>query len=165
MYNSNKVIPGIIIFVLMVTFPIWLNHGKAVSAPKPILPEGRCVESKEFMRANHMELLKEWRVLAIREGMRIYTSSDGSRFWISLQNGCMKCHHNKQQFCDKCHDFASVKPYCWNCHISPETKEFGPAKATCLLKLFRVSVDLREGAKPRHGEHGGHGEMDKRGGH
>jgi len=165
MYNADKVIPGIVIFVLIVTFPIWWNHGQAVSGPKPVLPEGRCVESKEFMRAYHMQLLNEWRVLAVREGMRVYTSSDGRRFWISLQKGCMECHRNKQQFCDKCHDFLAVKTYCWNCHIPPETKEFSPAKATGLLKLFRVPVDLRGGARTTQGGYSGHGEIDKGGEH
>ncbi len=29
MYDENKVIPMIIIFVIMVTFPLWYNLGKA----------------------------------------------------------------------------------------------------------------------------------------
>ncbi len=142
MYNSDKVIPGIIIFVLFVTLPIWWNHGKTVAAPQPELPLGRCVESKEYMRSHHMQLLNQWRNMAIRDGMRVYTSSDGARFWIGLQNGCMKCHHDKSKFCDRCHQFAAVEPYCWNCHIPPETKKFGPPKATKLLKLFHVPVTL-----------------------
>ncbi len=163
MYNSDKVIPGIIIFVLLVTFPIWLNHGKAVSAPKPELPKGECVESKSYMRSHHMQLLNEWRNLAIRDGMRTYVASDGDKFWISLQNGCMKCHQSKKKFCDRCHEFAAVKPYCWNCHIPPETKEFGPPEATTLLKIFGVPVDLRQAGA--QGKKAQHGEIDKGGEH
>ena len=32
---------------------------------------------------------------------------------------CVKCHSNKERFCDRCHDYAGVKPTCWNCHIVP----------------------------------------------
>ncbi|HFQ90185.1 MAG TPA: cytochrome C, partial [Desulfobulbus sp.] len=27
MYDSDKIIPGLIIFVLFITFPVWYNHG------------------------------------------------------------------------------------------------------------------------------------------
>jgi hypothetical protein len=39
---------------------------------------------------------------------------------MSLQNSCMKCHSNKKEFCDKCHNYVAVKPYCWSCHIAPK---------------------------------------------
>jgi hypothetical protein len=32
----------------------------------------------------------------------------------------MKCHDNKEEFCDKCHLYAGVTPYCWDCHIDPK---------------------------------------------
>ncbi len=161
MYNSDKVIPGIIIFAAIVLFPIWWNHGKAVSAPKVKVPEGSCVESREFMRANHMQLLNEWRNLAIREGMRFYESSTGKRFWISLQNECMKCHSSKKEFCDKCHEFSAVRPYCWNCHIPPEVKKFGPPEESVLYKIFGIPVKL--GEQKKVSEH--HGAKEKKGHH
>jgi hypothetical protein len=42
---------------------------------------------------------------------------------MSLQNGCMRCHSNKKKFCDECHNYMAVKPYCWDCHIQPKEKE------------------------------------------
>ncbi|MCF7809732.1 hypothetical protein K9N50_01950 [bacterium] len=33
---------------------------------------------------------------------------------------CIECHSNKEQFCDRCHTYMSVDPYCWDCHIIPE---------------------------------------------
>jgi hypothetical protein len=42
---------------------------------------------------------------------------------MSLQNGCMQCHSNKKKFCDECHNYLSVKPFCWDCHIQPAEKE------------------------------------------
>ncbi|MBW2266037.1 MAG: hypothetical protein JRF28_07735 [Deltaproteobacteria bacterium] len=45
---------------------------------------------------------------------------------MSLQNTCMSdnCHAKKTEFCDQCHDYTAVEPYCWDCHIVPkEPKE------------------------------------------
>jgi hypothetical protein len=42
---------------------------------------------------------------------------------MSLQNTCMQCHPNKAEFCDRCHNYASVKPYCWDCHVEPKEKK------------------------------------------
>ncbi len=72
------------------------------------------------MRANHMRLLNDWRDLVVREGERTYTAADGKVYEISLTGTCLKCHSNKETFCDRCHDYAGVTPSCWNCHIIPE---------------------------------------------
>jgi len=44
-------------------------------------------------------------------------------FDMSLSNTCLSCHTNKAEFCDKCHGYASVDPYCWDCHVDPNVKE------------------------------------------
>ncbi|MCU4138397.1 MAG: hypothetical protein MW689_000186 [Thermodesulfobacteria bacterium] len=122
MYDANKVIPGIIIFILFFTIPIWLNFGRLEAIPKPELPkkEKKCIESKEYMRAYHMKLLDDWRKKAIRENKYIYTASDGKKYFISLQRTCFKCHNDTEKFCDKCHNFVITHPDCWDCHIAPE---------------------------------------------
>ncbi|MBI3813527.1 MAG: sulfate reduction electron transfer complex DsrMKJOP subunit DsrJ [Nitrospinae bacterium] len=124
MYDGNKIITGLIIFACLVTFPFLYNFGKANAKPDPKLDtpviqqmkEKRCIETKEFMRANHMQLLDEWRE-AVRDGKRVYVNSSGESYKISLQNTCLKCHSNTKEFCDECHDYMSVKIYCWDCHI------------------------------------------------
>ncbi len=131
MYNGGKIIIGLIIFIGLVTFPIFYNMGKPAAMPEPKLDtpeiqklqEKHCVESKDYMRANHMQLLNDWRDWAVRDGKRIYVNSDGKQFTISLQNTCMHCHSNKKEFCDNCHTYANVKPYCWSCHVAPKEKE------------------------------------------
>lgn len=131
MYNSGKVIIGIIIFVVLATLPFWVNMGKAAAKPDPkidtpvieSLAEKRCVEPKEFMKTEHMTLLNEWRDAALRDGKRLYVASDGKEYDINLQNTCMNCHSNKKKFCDECHNYAAVKPYCWDCHIAPKEDE------------------------------------------
>lgn len=131
MYNAKFVIPGIIVFAGLFTAPFWINmlsssheEVKVVLPAEPVTFFGEarseCVESREWMAANHMELLLEWRDQALREGKRIYVASNGKKWETSLQNTCMACHSNKADFCDKCHDANSVNPYCWDCHVIPQ---------------------------------------------
>lgn len=128
--NKKIITIGLIIFVALVTFPFWYNIGE-VSAPEPVLTEKakaakECVAPTEFMRTSHMQLLNQWRTEVVRNGTRIYTNVNGKEHKMSLSSGegsCMDCHANKAEFCDKCHTYASVDPYCWQCHIEPEEKK------------------------------------------
>jgi hypothetical protein len=131
MYDKGKIFLGLLVFVAIVAFPFVYNIGTDVVKPEPKIdtPEiqkmaiKQCVEPKAFMRAEHMKLLNEWRDSVVREGNRIYVGFEGKRYNISLQNTCMKCHSNKKEFCDTCHNYMAVKPYCWDCHIAPKEKE------------------------------------------
>ena len=67
-----------------------------------------------------MKLLDQWRNDVVREGKRIYISSTGKQYEMSLQNTCAKCHAKKSQFCDRCHNYVEVSPKCWDCHIAPK---------------------------------------------
>jgi hypothetical protein len=76
------------------------------------------------MKAEHMVLIDFWRDSVVREMNRQYVSTaNHKKFNMSLQNGCMRCHSNKKKFCDECHNYMAVKPYCWDCHIQPKEKE------------------------------------------
>jgi hypothetical protein len=123
MYNKGTIIPGLAIFVLFVTFPLWFNaFSTASTVPKPELPPGgekECVASATEMRANHMALLNVWRDDVLREGDRVAVTVGGKEYRKGLQMACMQCHTNKEKFCDSCHEYVSVKPYCWDCHLSP----------------------------------------------
>jgi hypothetical protein len=122
MYNSKYIIPGLLIFVGLVTFPFWVNLVSAeYQRPELALPadQKECIEPVEYMRTEHMNLLDTWRDEALREGKRTYTASNGKVWETSLQNTCMQCHTNKAEFCDKCHETNSVDPYCWDCHVAP----------------------------------------------
>ncbi len=133
MYNGGKIIVGLIIFVALFTFPFYYNIGKVNAKPEPkidtpaiqhLAPEEKhCVQPKSFMRGGHMQLLNQWRDSAVRDGSRVYEGMGGKKYYISLQNTCMKCHSNKKEFCDKCHNYMGVTPYCWSCHIAPKEKE------------------------------------------
>jgi hypothetical protein len=107
---------------MIVLFPFWYNRGKAVPPPEVKLTEQakaakECVLAKDYMRAEHMQLLDLWRESVVRQADRVYTNPKGKQFVMSLSNTCLDCHSNKADFCDKCHNYASVRPYCWDCHI------------------------------------------------
>ena len=137
MFDAKYIIPGLLLFVGLLTAPFWLNLASSAPVrPEVALPERAvllngeesegCIEPKEWMAANHMTLLLDWRDAALREGKRVYVAGDGRKWETSLQNTCMACHGNKTEFCDKCHNANSVNPYCWDCHITPQgnTYEF-----------------------------------------
>ena len=122
MYDGKYIIPGLIVFVVLMTFPIWKNMGNAGAVPKPEKPEGvtKCVEPAQYMRTSHMKMLDDWRDEVLRDGDRKPIEIDGVKYEKSLMNGCMKCHTDKKKFCDECHTYTSVKPYCWDCHFLPK---------------------------------------------
>lgn len=113
------------------------------------LSDKECVEPAEYMRQNHMQLLLQWRDAKVRDGQSVYINSKGKAYDISLEGTCLKCHNDKpvsssvpstvaktnisasnaaptnltsdgsNEFCFSCHNYASVKPNCWNCHADP----------------------------------------------
>ncbi len=128
-YHKKQVMTGLVIFIALITFPFWYNYGKAAPAPKVELSKEAkaakvCVRPTDFMKTEHMQLLDEWRDVVVRTGQRMYVNEEGKAFDMSLSNTCMECHSNKAEFCDRCHDYASADPYCWDCHIdNPKEKK------------------------------------------
>ena len=127
--NKNTIIVGLAIFVIAVLSPFWFNMVTTTqAAPEPELSAKakaakKCVLDKYDMRANHMSLLDEWRDSVVRDADRMYTAANGHTFNMSLstgENSCLGCHEDKAKFCDSCHNYASVTPYCWECHTTPE---------------------------------------------
>jgi hypothetical protein len=130
MYDKGTVGTGLVIFLVLITFPFWYNLGKAAPAPKlELTKEAKeaktCVRPTSYIKVEHMQLLDVWRDTVVRDGKRIYVNEEGKHFNMSLSNTCMECHYNKDKFCDACHTYASADPYCWDCHIEnpKETKE------------------------------------------
>ena len=127
--NKNMIVTGLVVFALAVLSPFWFNMITATqAAPEPELSskakaEKKCVLDKYDMRANHMSLLDEWRDSVVRDADRLYTAANGHTFNMSLstgENSCLGCHDDKAKFCDSCHTYASVRPYCWECHTNPK---------------------------------------------
>lgn len=91
-------------------------------APKPVIERAikgeRCVEDTDYMRRNHMELLKHHRDRTVHEGIRTKRHS---------LKECIECHasktnnsvaDSKDNFCVSCHSYASVKIDCFECHAT-----------------------------------------------
>ncbi len=90
----------------------------------PVIPRGQgdnCVEDTEFMRRNHMTVLRHQRDETVREGIR------GKPYSL---NECVACHAvmgldampvtvaSPEHFCRSCHDYAAVSIDCFQCHAS-----------------------------------------------
>ena len=125
MYDASKIVAGLAVFVVLATSPLWYNALSSASPEAPVLQQPtngstECVEATEYMRANHMDLLDTWRDTVVREGVRTYTSEAGKDYTMSLSDTCLDCHSDKEQFCDACHTYSAVTPYCWDCHVIPE---------------------------------------------
>jgi hypothetical protein len=123
MNEKSKIAIGVIFLLIIITLPFVYNLAVGGSAPRPTLemPVGhtQCVEQKEYMTAQHMDLLDEWRDAVVRDGEKIHTSeAHGTTHEMSLTRTCMDCHTSKENFCDRCHAYADVDPYCWDCHLA-----------------------------------------------
>lgn len=92
--------------------------------PMPVIPMGlgdSCVKDTDFMRRNHMDMLKHQRDETMLKGIRVEQ--------YSLKE-CISCHAvngpdsipvtvaSPQHFCRSCHDYAAVSIDCFQCHAS-----------------------------------------------
>jgi hypothetical protein len=90
----------------------------------PQLPRGKgeqCVAPTDVMRRDHMEFLLHQRDKTVRQGIRTEQYSLA---------GCVDCHVQTnsngefipvdapEQFCQACHNYASVKLDCFECHAT-----------------------------------------------
>lgn len=124
MRNKTNIVVGVLVFLLVLTSPIWLNLGKSAEASQVevsldtptinALPEDerQCIYDTDYMLKNHMEILHQWKVQVVRDGNRTLVTPDGREFEMSLQNTCLDCHSNYDEFCEKCHDANGVDPNC-----------------------------------------------------
>ncbi len=121
--SSNKVLLVVVVVALILLFPFLYNAVgtglfKDVQQPQPVIEKpGKCVEETAYMRANHGRLLMHNRGQIVREGKRLITGL----------KTCRKCHTNREQFCDRCHNYVGVntvneKSGCFACHYYPKTK-------------------------------------------
>ena len=75
MRDRGRILIGLAIFVVLVTFPFWSRlaaSGEAeASQPELEYPadESVCVEETAYMTANHMDLLNDWRDMVVRDGV------------------------------------------------------------------------------------------------
>jgi hypothetical protein len=112
---------GLVVVLAVLCWPVW----RTLAAPPPHPPDlvrpvgaANCVAPTDYMRASHMTLLQGWRDQVVRDGVRTFRTADGRAVPISLTGTCLRaCHTDKTTFCDRCHEYAGVKPTCWECHV------------------------------------------------
>ena len=116
MSDKPAIVIGLVIALVVLTVPFWYTLAAGtVELPSVETPEGKCVE--EDMTARHMEVLNRWRDEVVRDGDCSEVEVDGKTYAKSLTKGCMECHVSRQNFCAKCHEYADVRPTCWDCHV------------------------------------------------
>ncbi len=138
MSEKAKVIAALAVFLVVVTFPIWYSLGAGVLGLATEYPEletdeedeDGCIEKAEWMKANHMDLLDQWRDDVVRgDGTeQEYKSTDFPKrdpFVKSLTKTCLSCHtmeaeSGDRRSCRPCHEYANVDPPCMDCHVEPK---------------------------------------------
>lgn len=141
MYDTGKVLLGILIFLAAFTSPFWLNIANGKGGERPVLEyptnAKKCLYEKEYMNSYHMDILNEWRDKLVREDIH-FTTINGKKVEMSLSKTCMSCHTNKDNFCDRCHNYLDVNPYCWDCHVAPENSKIkDPNNIQEIIKGFK----------------------------
>jgi hypothetical protein len=106
---------------LCLSLLLLVSAGSVLATPLPKLDigqGGQCVSDPKDMRLHHMEYIRHQRDETMRLGIR------GKRYSLS---GCVDCHASKktgsvlgssEAFCQGCHQYAAVKPDCFECHSS-----------------------------------------------
>ncbi len=125
MHDGAKIIPGLTVFLALALTPVWrpvLSGPPRLPEPKIAFPQKPCVLPREAMRERHMVLLNSWRDTVVRQGRRSALTADGRTVTPSLTGTCLRCHPNKAEFCDSCHNQLAVKPVCFSCHLEPKEK-------------------------------------------
>ena len=102
-----------------------------------------CVEPTDFMRRNHMELIKHQRDATVYGGIRSTKHSLAA---------CFECHvsfdgeekavpvNAEGQFCYSCHNYAAVTVNCFGCHATvPRGAVWGEAAGDGLQGAAAVS--------------------------
>jgi len=96
------------------------REGQLLPKPKAPADKKECVESKEYIRVHHKDLLEDWKQSVVREGRRTYEATNKKTYVMSLNRTCMSCHRDKAEFCDQCHNYVGVTNKCWDCHLFPK---------------------------------------------
>ncbi len=119
MYDRGKILLGLGVFAGLVTGPVWYASGRGKGEPPELERPANaktCIEPTAVMRASHMQLLDGWRDAVVRRGEHVYVSTDGQHHDMSLTGTCLRCHAEPDKFCDRCHAYAAVEVFCWDCH-------------------------------------------------
>jgi predicted CXXCH cytochrome family protein len=118
-HRRNVIVLTVVALLSLVGMTVALSD-----VPKPDIPKAQgeqCVADTDFMRRNHMTVLRHQRDDTVLKGVR------GNPY--SLKD-CVSCHavdgadgtpvtvSSPEHFCRSCHDYAAVNIDCFQCHAS-----------------------------------------------
>lgn len=118
--HIGKVLKLSIASLVMMSLSMVINAADLAPEITPGKGEA-CVEDKDFMRRNHMDLLRHDRDETVHKGNRDIKHS---------LKDCISCHaidgsdgkaltvSSPKHFCRSCHDYAAVSVDCFQCHAS-----------------------------------------------
>jgi hypothetical protein len=121
---ATRMIAVALVFITGFATAALAAETQSSGVPMPVIPAGvgdACVEDTDFMRKNHMDMLKHQRDETMLRGVRTKQ--------YSLVE-CINCHvvsepgseavsaSDPQHFCRACHDYAAVNIDCFQCHAS-----------------------------------------------
>ena len=130
-------LPRLLIICLLMTMGYQSTSSSTLQAEgiaKPSIPKGKteaCVADSDFMRRNHMDLLRHDRDKTVHDGNR--------NIKYSLKK-CISCHAvegsdgnvvkatDPKHFCRTCHDYAAVTIDCFQCHASRPSEKMADDK-------------------------------------
>jgi hypothetical protein len=104
---SGLVIMGAPLALSLVAYARGVQKNEGPAAPTG---SSGCILAAPTMRYEHMTYLKARRDSVVRDGHRKGPNAPG------LLSTCSGCHHDRAQFCDKCHTRAAVNLDCFGCH-------------------------------------------------
>jgi hypothetical protein len=126
--TATRMIAVALVFITGLATAALAAEAESSGVPMPVIPMGMgdsCVEDTDFMRRNHMDMLKHQRDETTLRGVR-------TRQYSLVE--CINCHvvsgpgseavsaSDPQHFCRACHDYAAINIDCFQCHASrPET--------------------------------------------
>lgn len=104
---------ALVVLTTPVRYSLFFAEDKSDFTPDLRLPtnSSECVRPTDWMRKNHMTLLKSSREQIVRFGARGAANPGLTE--------CRECHTSRAGFCDSCHQFAGVSPDCFGCHFYP----------------------------------------------
>ena len=72
MHDGGKIAAGLVIFLALVTLPMWYQVARGAETKPPklalVADSKDCVAPNQYMRVLHMDLLNVWRDEAVRDG-------------------------------------------------------------------------------------------------
>jgi hypothetical protein len=156
MHHGGLVVIGLVGALLALTAAAEGVGDFVVQSSKAAQSE-HCVEPTEFMRRNHMEVIRHQRDTTVYGGIRSTKHSLA---------GCVQCHvgydanhqpvpvNADNQFCAKCHRYAAVQLNCFDCHATVPPGEawnhettalHGPMDAGGVPQFANVLPAIRQG--------------------